>query len=112
MEGRWGAAAPEAGARLLLMEHSLALLALNSLLCCQILLQQGPWGKGANDNLMIEILTPEAPACCHLSCCSIEGGDIQLLVEGTEWETVYCTLMPELGIITEDGSPVEMLVKV
>ena len=80
-----GAAAPGAGVLLLLMVCSLALLALSSLLCCQILLQWGPQRKGAIDDLMIKMLTLEAPACCHLSHCSIESGDIQLLVKGTEW---------------------------
>ena len=82
------------------MVCSLALLALSSLLHCQILLHWGPQGKGAIDDLMIKTLTLEAPVCCCLSHCSIKGGDIQLLVKGTEWETMYCTLMSELGIIT------------
>ena len=52
---------------------SAALLALHSLLYCQILFQSGPWGKGTVKDLMVEVLALETSACQHLSSCSIEG---------------------------------------
>ena len=67
------ATAPAAGMLLLLLLAivSPALLALSSLLCCQILLQQGPQGKGAVNDFMVIALAVEAPACCGLGCCGI-----------------------------------------
>ena len=105
-----GASAPGAGALLLLLVCSPALLALSSLLHSWILLQQGPRGKGTVNDLVIKALTPEASACHDLSCCGIEGCDVELLIKGTEWEALDHTFVPELSIIAEHGCPVEMLV--
>ena len=98
--GEVGASAPGAGMLLLLSVCSPALLALNSLLHSQILLQQGPQGKGTANDLVIKVLALEASVCCDLSCCSIEGCDIELLIKGAEWEALDHTFVMELSLIT------------
>ena len=73
VEDSWelGATAPAAGMLLLLAIVSLALLALSSLLHCQILVQQGPCGKGAVNDFVVIVLALETPVCCGLGCCGI-----------------------------------------
>ena len=90
--GQLGARAPGNGVLLLLLVCSSALLALSSLLHSQILLQWGPKGKGTVDDLVVETLALEASAHRHLSCCSIEGHNVELLIKGTEWEALMANL--------------------
>ena len=84
---------------------SLALLALCCLLNHRLLLQWGPQGKGAVDDLVVVSLTAEAPASRCLGCCSIQYGYIKLLVEGAQRQVVNCALVSELGIIAQDCCP-------
>ena len=102
--------APVAGVLLLWTEVSPAQLALCCLLNHRILLQQGPQGKGAVNDLVVVSLTAEAPASCCLGHCSIQYGYIKLLVKGAQQQVVNCALVSELGIVAQDRHPVEMLV--
>ena len=63
----------------------------------------GPWGKGIVDDIIIKALTPEASACHDLSCCGIEGCDIELLIKGAEWEALGHIFVLELSIIADYG---------
>ena len=101
-----------AGTLLLLTEVSPALLALSYLLNHCLLLQQGPRGKGAVDDLVVISLTAEAPTSHCLGHCSVQYGYVKLLVKGTQQPVVESALVPELGIITQDRCPVEMLIQV
>ena len=106
------ACAPVAGALLLWTEVSPAQLALCCLLNCRLLLQRGPRGKGAVNDLMVVSLTAEAPTSRCLGCCSIQYGYVELLVKGTQRQVVDCTLVSELGIVAQDHCPVETLVQI
>ena len=108
--GELRACAPAAGVLLLWTVISPALLALRCLLNRRLLLQRGPRGKGAVDDLVVVSLTAEAPASCCLSRCSIQYGYVKLLVEGAQWQVVNSTLVSELGIVAQDCCPVETLV--
>ena len=65
------AVALAAGVLLVVAKVSLALLALHCLLSHHLFLQWGPQGKGAVNDLMIEVLTAEASVCHCLGCCGI-----------------------------------------
>ena len=65
------ASAPADGALLLVGEVSLALLVLHCLLSHCLLLQWGPWGKGAVDDLVVITLTTKhlrAVALAAVAC--------------------------------------------
>ena len=46
---------------------------------------------------MIEVLALVASVHCDLSCCSIEGCDVELLIKGTEQEALDCAFVMDTG---------------
>ena len=100
-----GATALAAGALLLLTIGSPALLALSSLLHCQILLQWGPQRKGAIDDLVVKMLTAETPAS-HVVLAAVASRVVTYSCWSNTLNGRLCTgtPMPELGIVAEHSA--------